>query len=263
MAGVEELNKVTIRDSALPLRLDDFAEGFVGCYIYGLFDLFAGYDGRILDIKSRPLTTLSTLLGPMRLTCLPQGATNSVPEFCKCTTHCLQEEIPATADVFIDDVGAKGPRTDYNNELIAPGIRKFVYEYATTVDRILVRMIHAGITASGKKLILAVPRLHIVGTEVSREGWHLSHGLATKIKNWPTLESVTDVRSFLGTAGVGRKWIRGFSLIAKPLTMLTRTNNGPFLFTEEAKRAQDSLKELISQAPILVCLDYEKAKLIT
>jgi hypothetical protein len=218
MADVQELNKVTICDSALPPRIDDFAEGFVGQQIYGLLNLFAGYDGRVLAVKSRPMTMLSTIIGALRLTCLPQGATNSVLEFCKCTHHCLTEEIPDNGDVFINDVGAKGPFSDYNNKEMTPGIRRFVYEFATTVDRILVRMIYAGITVSGNKLILTVPRLHIVGTEVSKDGWHLSHGIV----NWPNLESVTDVRSFLGTVGVGRKWIKGFSLIAKPLTLLTR-----------------------------------------
>ncbi|GLB39064.1 hypothetical protein LshimejAT787_0602260 [Lyophyllum shimeji] len=58
---VQELNKVTVRDAGLPPRLDDFAEGFVGCVIYGLADLFAGYDGRRLAIKSRPATTFSCL----------------------------------------------------------------------------------------------------------------------------------------------------------------------------------------------------------
>lgn len=214
-------------------------------------------------MKSRPLTTLSTLIGALRLTCLPQGATNSVPEFCKCTNHCLSKEIPNNADVFIDDVGAKGPFSDYNNEEITPGIRRFVYEFATTVDRILVRMIYAGITASGKKLILAVPRLHIVGTEVSKEGWHLSHGIVSKVENWPDLESASDVRSFLGTAGVGRKWIKGFSLIAKPLTLLTHASREPFYFNTEAKEAQAKIKALITTAPVLVRLDYEKAKLVT
>jgi hypothetical protein len=39
--------------------------------------------------------------------------------------------------------------------------------------------------------------------------YELEHGLITKIFTWGPLTSVTDVRSFLGTAGVGRKRIRG------------------------------------------------------
>lgn len=111
-----------ICDSVLPPRLDDFAEGFAGRHIYGLFDLFAGYDGHVLAVKSCPMTTLSTIIGPLQLTCLPQGATNLVPEFCKCTNHCLLGDILEHADVFINNVGAKGPYSNYDDEEITPGI---------------------------------------------------------------------------------------------------------------------------------------------
>jgi len=124
--------------------------------------------------------------------------------------------------------------------------------------------IESGITTSGKKLVLATPRLHIVGTIVSKDGWHLEHGLVTKNLNWGPLTSVTDVRSFLGTAGIGRKWICGFSLIAKPLTLLTKTAvQRQFFFSEEAEAAQNELKQLVSMAPVLVKLDYDAAKLLS
>jgi hypothetical protein len=61
---VQELNKVTVHDSALPPRVDDFAEGLVGRVIYGLADLISGYDGRILAMGSRPLTTFNSIIGP-------------------------------------------------------------------------------------------------------------------------------------------------------------------------------------------------------
>ena len=264
VADVQELNRVTVRDAGLPPRTDDFAESFVGHVIYGLADLFSGYDGRKLAVTSRPLTTFSCLLGPLRSCVLPQGATNSLPEFQRCTTHVLQDEIPKNGNVFVDDVGLKGPTSTYNEAEISPGIRRYVYEYASTLDRFLMRFIKSGITASGKKLVLATPRLHIVGTIVSKDGWHLEHGLVTKVLNWGPLTSVTDVRSFLGTASVGRKWIRGFSLIAKPLTLLTKTAvQRQFFFSKEAEAAQNELKRLVSTAPVLVKLDYDAARLLS
>jgi len=183
VADVQELNRVTVRDAGLPPTTDDFAEGFVDHVIYGLADLFSGYDRRKLAVTSRPLTTFSCLLGPLRSCVLPQGATNSLPEFQRCTTHTLQDEIPKNGDVFVDNVGLKDPTSTYNDIEVAPGIRRFVYEYATTFDRFLMCFIQANITASGKKLVLATPCLHIVGTIVSKDGWHLEHGLVMKILN--------------------------------------------------------------------------------
>jgi hypothetical protein len=104
----------------------------------------------------------------------------------------------------------------------------------------------------------------VAGTIVSKDRWHLEHGLVTKIQNWGPLTSVTDVCSFLGTAGVGRKWIRGFSLITKPLMLLTKTAvQRQFFFSEEAETAQNELKCLVSTAPVLVKLDYDAARLLS
>ena len=212
-----------MHDAGLPPRTDDFAESFVGHVIYGLADLFSGYNRQKLAVASRPLMMFSCLLGPLHSCILPQGATNSLLEFQCCTTHMLQDEIPKNGNVFVDNVRLKGPTSTYNEAEIAPGIRCYIYEYAPTLDRFLTHFIKSGITASGKKLVLATPCLHIVGTIISKDGWHLEHNLVMKILNWGPLMSVTDVCSFLGMAGVGRKWIRGFSLVAKPLMLLIKT----------------------------------------
>ncbi|KAI0323292.1 hypothetical protein GY45DRAFT_1227505, partial [Cubamyces sp. BRFM 1775] len=65
-----------------------------------------------------------------------------------------------------------------------PNIRKFVFEYATTVDRVFRRFELAGLTASGTKLVLAAPSVQIVGSVVSHDGWHLSHGIISKVLKW-------------------------------------------------------------------------------
>ena len=41
------------------------------------------------------------------------GFTNSVAEFQNCTVFILQDELPHTAGVMIDDLGIKGPRSRY------------------------------------------------------------------------------------------------------------------------------------------------------
>ena len=81
----------------------------VGRVIYGLADLFAGYDGRRLAVQSRPLTTFGCMIGLHCLTSLPQGMTNSMPEFQRCVTHILAKEVPECGDSFVDDVMVYGP----------------------------------------------------------------------------------------------------------------------------------------------------------
>ena len=58
------------------------------------------------------------------------------------------------------------------------------------------------------------------------------------------------VRAFLGLVGYYRKFIKGFTKIAKPLTLLTR-QLVKFDWTPEHQEAFLHLKEAIVQAPIL------------
>ncbi|KZT01017.1 uncharacterized protein LAESUDRAFT_630682, partial [Laetiporus sulphureus 93-53] len=60
---------------------------------------------------------------------------------------------------------------------------------------------HGGTGKRRMKLVLATPKLKVVGTVVSLRGWEVDHGLASKVRKWPECENVSEVRGFLGTAG--------------------------------------------------------------
>jgi hypothetical protein len=99
-----EINRVTIQDTNLPPSADEFSEDFAGCAIASLIDLFSGYDQIELDETCRDMTAFMTPLGLMRNTTLPQGATNSVAQFCRVITKILQDHIPHIARPFLDDI---------------------------------------------------------------------------------------------------------------------------------------------------------------
>ncbi|KAJ3749853.1 hypothetical protein DFH05DRAFT_1362758, partial [Lentinula detonsa] len=44
VVDMQPLNAVTIRDSSLVPNLNEFAESFLGHSMYGLFDLYSGFD---------------------------------------------------------------------------------------------------------------------------------------------------------------------------------------------------------------------------
>jgi hypothetical protein len=77
--SLEPLNVVTIAHSGLPLATEELASQFAGRACRGMFDLYVGYDKRLLAQESRDMTTFQTAFGAMRLVTLPMGWTNSVP----------------------------------------------------------------------------------------------------------------------------------------------------------------------------------------
>src|SRR5258705_11949253 len=201
-------------------------------------------------------------MGLMRLTQLPQGHTNSVAEFQQCTQHMIGPMYPERAEVFIDDCAIKGPRSRYNEKTIPENgqIREFGWEYARSVQELLARVLESGATISGPKMVLATPRMQLLGAEVALDRAHVSHEVTAKLAKWPTCKNPTKVQGFLGTVGVVRRWIRDFARIAKPLTLLTKKMPlHEFKWTEEAQDVMDLLKHLAMTAMPVRLLDYELA----
>ena len=71
------------------------------------------------------------------------------------------------------------------------------------------------------------------------------------------LKNAHEVRSFMGLAGYYRRFVEGFSKIAKPITTLQR-KGVKYEWTEECDRAFIELKRLLTSAPILRVPDMEK-----
>ncbi|GKE62208.1 hypothetical protein Tco_1512575, partial [Tanacetum coccineum] len=51
---------------------------------------------------------------------------------------------------------------------------------------------------------------------------HVDSAKIEAIKNWAALTTPMEVRQFLGLTGYYRRFIKGFSMISKPLTKLTQ-----------------------------------------
>lgn len=149
----------------LPI-VDDFVDSFARSQCYTVFDLFWGFDARKIHPKSKGLIAFMTPLGLLQITSLPTRFTNSPPEFQKCMAVILNEEIPATANIFINDLPIKGPDTQYldsegNLEVIPenPGIRRFIWEHAKNVHRIMHKVKTAGATFAANKAQICLPEV--------------------------------------------------------------------------------------------------------
>jgi len=233
---LQPLNKVIIRDAGVPPILDDFVEPFASWQCYTVFDLFSGFDAHQLHPDSQDLTLFMTPLSLLWHTAMPQGYTNSPSEFQNCTSFTLQDEIPHVVNVFIDDLPIKGPETRYddangNTKTLPanPGIRRFIWEHAVDVHRIMHHFAHAGGTFSGPKMQVCRPRVLILGQECHPASRSPDHSKVQKILDWPPLATPKDVRSFLGLCSTVRIWIANYSLLACPLVNLYRKDT-PFIW---------------------------------
>ncbi|KAF9538174.1 hypothetical protein CPC08DRAFT_613674, partial [Agrocybe pediades] len=123
-------------------------------------------------------------------------------------THILRPEIPNTTIPYIDDVPVRGPSTRYilpggDFETIPenPGIRRFVWEHFQGLNRVIQRIKYAGGTFSGFKSVLCAPEITVLGHRCTYEGRLPDTKRVAVIVNWGPCQTVSDIRSFLGTIG--------------------------------------------------------------
>lgn len=261
--SLEPLNAVTIQHSGVPPHTDQLAEHFSGRPCGGILDLYVGYDERGLSDDSRDLTTFQTPFGALRLVTLPMGWTNSVPIFHDDVTYILQPEIPHVTIPYIDDVPIRGPPSEYRNEdgsfVTIPqnqGIRRFVWEHFDNVNRVCQRMKYSGGTFSGPKACIIAEEINVVGHRCTPKGRIPDDTTIAKVVKWGPCKDLSQVRSFLGTVGVARIFIKGFATKANPLTKLTKLKE-PFVWGPEQEKAQEALKQALLDSPALRSIDYE------
>ncbi|VVA37284.1 PREDICTED: Retrovirus-related Pol poly from transposon, partial [Prunus dulcis] len=77
------------------------------------------------------------------------------------------------------------------------------------------------------------------------------------ISQWPTPQTVTEVRSFIGACQYLRKFIRHFSQIAAPLHSLTKANQ-KFEWSRNHEESFQLLKRKITEAPVLALPNLQR-----
>ncbi|GJV61071.1 putative reverse transcriptase domain-containing protein [Tanacetum coccineum] len=93
-----------------------------------------------------------------------------------------------------------------------------------------------------------------LGHVINGDGIHVDPSKIEAVKNWKAPRTPSEVRSFLGLAGYYHRFIKNFSKIAKPLTVLTQKSK-TFDWGEEQENAFQTLKGKLCDAPILALPD--------
>ncbi|XP_057825627.2 uncharacterized mitochondrial protein AtMg00860-like [Cryptomeria japonica] len=76
------------------------------------------------------------------------------------------------------------------------------------------------------------------------------------IIDWPTPETLTQLRGFVGLCVFNRRFVNGFSRHIAPLTDLTK--KGAFVWTHLAQECSEKLKQLMTTCPVLALPDFTK-----
>nr|GEW91813.1 hypothetical protein [Tanacetum cinerariifolium] len=97
----------------------------------------------------------------------------------------------------------------------------------------------------------------VLGYKISKKGIEVDKAKIKVISKLPHPTTVKGIRSFLGHAGFYCRFIKDFSKISRPMTHRLEKNS-PFIFLNECIQAFRTLKEKLTEALILIALNWDQ-----
>ncbi|GJU34529.1 putative reverse transcriptase domain-containing protein, partial [Tanacetum coccineum] len=230
-----ELNKLTIKNRYPLPRIDDLFDQLQGSSVYSKIDLRSGYHQLRVREKDIPITAFRTRYGHYEFQVMPFGLTNAPAVFMDLMNRVCRPFLDKFVIVFIDDILIYSKNKEEHKEHL----------------RIILELLQKEkLYAKFSKCEFWLDSVKFLGHVINSQGVHVDPAKVEAIKSWSAPKSPTEVRQFLGLAGYYRRFIEGFSLIAKPLTKLTQKNK-TYEWGEEEEEAFQLLKDKLCSAPIL------------
>nr|GEX96938.1 reverse transcriptase domain-containing protein [Tanacetum cinerariifolium] len=97
----------------------------------------------------------------------------------------------------------------------------------------------------------------VLGHKISKKGIEVDKAKIEVISKLPHPKTVKGIRSSFEHAGFYRRFIKDFSKISRPMTHLLEKNS-PFIFSNECIQAFKTLKDKLTEAPILIAPNWDQ-----
>ena len=261
-----KLNRRTIKDQYSIPRIEDTLHSMNGAKWFSCMDLKSGYYQVELAEEDRHKSAFWCPLGFFEFNRMPQGITNAPATFQRLMEKCLGDLLHRECFVYLDDIIVFAATEE---------------EHEQRLTRVLDRLREYGLKLSPEKCKFFQSNVKCLGHVISAQGVKTDPAKIEAVRSWAVPTNVRELKSFLGFTGYYRRFIRGYSSIARPLNTLTagcdlhkkqkgrtkkksdrikRNPTEPFgsAWTPECQHAFDTLIEKLTTSPVLGFVDYNK-----
>nr|GEZ71747.1 putative reverse transcriptase domain-containing protein [Tanacetum cinerariifolium] len=207
-----ELNKLTVKNRYPLPRIDDLV--------------------REEDISK---TAFKTRYGHYEFQDMSFGLTNTPAVFMDLMNRVCKPYLDKFIIVFIDDI------------LI---YSKNKQEHEEHLKLILKLLKKEQLYAKFSKCEFWIPKVQFLGYVIDSQGIHVDPAKIESIKYWASPKTATEIHQFLGLTGYYRRFIEGFSKIARPMTKLTQ-KKFKFDWGDTQEEAFQIINQKLCIAPIL------------
>ena len=201
-----QMNKVTVKKKYPLLRIEDLFDQLKGAGVFSKIDLQSEfYQLRVKDVDV-PKTAFRTRYDHYEFLVMPFGLTNALAAFMDLMNRVFRPYLDQFVVVFVDDILVYSIHEQENEQHL----------------KIVLQTLREKLSAKLNKYDFWLNEVSFLGHIVSAEGIRVDPTKIEAVVNWKSPRSVTKVRIFFVLARYYRRFVKGFSVIASPLTKLLR-----------------------------------------
>ena len=235
------LNEQTVRNRYPLPRADQLFDKLAHAKYFSKIDLRTGFYQILIAEQDRHKTAFVTSQGLFEYNVLPMGLCNSPGVFMALMNDTFRDYLDQFVLVFLDDI------IIYSNTL---------EEHERHLRLALQRLREQRLCAKLSKSALCHTEVEFLGHYVGRDGLRVMEDKIEAVRSWPVPTTMRELRAFLGLAGYYRRFVKGFSEIALPLTELTRNATHQRLqWGARQQLAFVDLKRALQSTPVLALPD--------
>jgi hypothetical protein len=229
------LNKITKKNRyPLPL-ISDLLDRLGKARYFSKIDLRNAYHQIRIADGDEWKTAFRTRYGLFEYRVMPFGLTTAPASFQNLINSTFSDMLDRFVIAYLDDI------LIYSETL---------EEHEEHIRRVLQRLRDNKLFARPEKCEFYSTSVAFLGYIVSHQGVSMDPSKVQAIADWPIPTTLKHVQSFLGFCNFYRQFIKGYSIVATPLTDLTK-GDGPFKWTQAAQAAFEALKLAFESADIL------------
>lgn len=237
-----KVNEKTIKNR-FPMKLiSDCVYNMKNMNWFTKLDLVKGYYQMEIEPESRKYTAFSTTSKHYQFKSLSFGLANAPAAFQSAMNVELADLPKKNIVNFMDDILAMNETFEKSLEI---------------TGRVLEKLGSLEVKVNALKCEWFVTDVEFLGHTIGRSGLRKSERFIEKVREFPRPKTVKDLKGFLGLVEFQRKFIKGCSVLTKPLNAWTsKHKKTQIVWTEEMMQAFDNLRQRAAQDVELAYPDY-------